>query len=321
MRLVCYPSSNRDSDSSRIVSYFFEAALTEWLAFVRKGQQHEILDQFVLREGVVTLHTQKPPEEAPATTAVAIRCLSDHRHREFADPRLPSDFNPRVIVDDGQAFAVARNRGDLRAVVAALCEPSVVPVDPVRNLIDDSGRLWQRYRWSKMNWTRYCGKIALEFLCLYKGATYCLNSDFDGVRAFASSDIDRTGRELVFDEHGPQASSDVPAPVFVDLTTTQDAPTIQAPLPPQEAGSHTIVVFEDEGWVSCAISLCGLPPSVLILGKPTERLGDLFFAAYNDDSDGFRHLRLACDRGKPVIPLPVRGDLTKFVRQYGLRSA
>jgi len=241
---------------------------------------------------------------------------------EYVERSLPPDFSPRAIINDDKVIVIAKDAKGLfevkKCIEGAKSEPSTA--SHIR--FTDDGRNFQHFRWSKSNWIRFCAKIAFESLCLFKGAEFCLRSEFDQARSYAMSSISKQGRSIIFDEHGPVTENDTPMPVFVDLSKGQDCPTnLNAPLSHSEPAMHTVDIYEINGWICASISISGFPPSFLILGGPELHLRDFYTVLYDDEEDEFHYLKLAYDETLPVIPIQIKGgQMDELAKTYNLRS-
>jgi hypothetical protein len=241
---------------------------------------------------------------------------------EYVEGSLPPDFSPRAIIKGDNVIVIAKDANGLleakRCIGGAEYEPSTAS----HLRFTDDGRNFQHFKWSKSNWVKFCAKVAFEFLCLFEGAEFCLRSEFDQVRSYATSSISKEGRKLTFNEHGPVTNNDMPMPVYVDLSKGQDCPqNINALLSHSELGTHTIDIYEINGWIYASISIAGFPPSLLVLGGPDIHLRDFYSAVYDDEEDEFHYLKLAYDKTMPVIPMHVRGgQMGEVAKTYNLKA-
>jgi hypothetical protein len=313
-------SSNKESDSSAIPSYFYAEDQHEWLVYrLEGGRLTKTIDsQLILNKDGQLIFITEQPESQLDTIRSRIRIgaqIVDVR------PSLPEDFSPRALVSREQVIVVARTQQEIVLFIDVIrntnwCDKSRNRVQP-----QSTGGNRQHFKWSRENWVKFCAKISYETLCLFEGSEYCLKSDFERVRSFVLAGISGHYREIVFNEHGPLGSRDIPnIQGCIDMTQGQDCPQdFFALLPNISSGMHEVILYEIDGWVCSGVSISGFPACCIVLGGPDSHLRDLYMLVYDNQTDDFDTVCLAYDRYRPIIPLPVQGNMKEaLVRTYKL---
>lgn len=325
LRNMLYVGSE-SSGSSESLSCFYSEAVENWVTFKfnPKNRSYRVDTQLIFRSAHdPLLLTEEPLERHIAAIAEIQSSVRNGSATKKQLPSLPSDFAPRVILlGANKIVAVARAEMEICHAVEEARKIGSTVEDPSRLRLNDCGSERHHLRWSAKNWARFCAKTALEALCLFEGGDVCLKREFDNVREFVRNGTLSRGREAIFDEAGPANDLSVPGPVYLDLTNEQEAPEHGARIIPHaDQGSHIVLLYEINGWVIASVVFCGLPSSVLILAGPESHLRDFYLLAYDYDSAEYHFLRLAYDRQRPVISLPVPGDrFTELAHTYNLRA-
>jgi hypothetical protein len=319
-RFFHYWSSNKESDSGSIPSYFYAEDKHEWVVYRLEGRKRvkTIDSQLILeQDGQLVLITQQPES--------LLNIIRDQIiiGSFIIDLRLslPDDFSPRALVSKGQVTVVARTQEEIDSIISTICSKTYDEISKSRVQLKSAGPERQHFRWSRENWIRLCAKISFETLCLFEGLKYCLKPDFNKVRSFVLAGASSDYREIIFDEHGPQSFEDIPnTQGCIDMTQGQNCPRdFLALLPHTSPGMHNVILYEVEGWVCSSISISGFPPCCIVLGGPNVHLKDLYSLVYDDQTDEFDTVCLAYDPSKPVIPLPIQGKMREeLLRTYKL---
>lgn len=322
-RFFYYLSSNSRAKSEAIPSYFYAADEHQWLVYHLEGcKPAKTIDtQLILsKDGQLSLITEGSEWDLHAI----MDSLRTGRYTVDARRSLPDDFSPRVLFTRGQLIVVGRTEEEIALLIQALRSGNWQEKCARRFQPSNSWLERQHFKWSRENWLKLCSKISYEALCLFEGPSYCIRSDFDGVRSFILSGVSDKHHEIIFNRHGPLESKDIPnTGGCVDLTNGQNCPKdFVAILPNVEPGMHTVMIYEVDGWVCSSVSLSGFPPCALVLGGPDTHLRDLYCLVYDNQTDEIATTCLAYDHERPVIPLPVEGKLREaLIRTYRLRQA
>lgn len=294
-----------------VPSYFYSGKLNDWIVFHLDGKTHSyaISPQLILSPKFGAKLLIRPPQEFHEQI---INCmmvaLKDKTYNIDICYSLPEGFSPRLVLDKEQVLLIARTDIELKRFIENAAHlDKQAKKEPLFSL-ENTGREQHHFRWSRVNWVRFCAKTALETLCLFEGGEKCLCPAFRRVREFVLGETQKEGREIVFTEKGPRLGQDVPMPEFIDLTPGQAAPPIASLEPHGEPGMHIVILYEIHGWVMASIVFGGFPASILILGGPDEHLDDFYELIYDDQEQSFDFVRLAYDQTKPVIPMPVPGE-------------
>jgi hypothetical protein len=322
LRVLSYGDSNKQTETKAVLSYFYATEFNDWLVYSIRGDRQEkhILPQLVLNAQSLFFISEDPPEIGMNTHQRILYAIRDSHYVERDSQRLPSDFSPRALIRDEKVTVVGRDMAEINRFTTNVLSSTSVPSEishcqPAKGSLD-----FQHFRWSRYNWGMFCTKIAFESLCLFEGATFCLRSEFDRVRSYATSNLSTRSREIVFNQHGPVASKDTPSSVFLDLTTEQNFPkALQLPLINTEPGMHAIAVFQIDGWTCSTVSVGGFPSTLLVLANNSTTVHDFYITLYDEQEDNFHHLRLAFDETKPVIPISVGGKIDTIARSYDLK--
>ena len=309
-RFFHYWSSNKESNSDSIPSYFYAEDKHEWLVYRLEGRRRvkTIDNQLILKQDGQLILITEQPESLLDIVRDQIRIGNF-----IADLRLslPDDFSPRALVNKGQVIVIARTQEEIDSIIKAICSNTYDEISKRRVQLKSVELERQHFKWSRENWIRLCAKISFETLCLFEGAEYCLQPDFSKVRSFVLAGVSSDYREIVFNERGPQSFKDIPnTEGCIDMTQGQNCPLdFFALLPHISPGMHSVILYEVEGWVCSSISISGFPACCIVLGGPNMHLKDLYIFVYDDQVDEFDTVRLAYDRNKPVIPLPIQGKM------------
>ncbi|MDD5706859.1 MAG: hypothetical protein PHR35_13125 [Kiritimatiellae bacterium] len=299
--------------------------MNEWVVFHLDGASHSyaVATQLLLSpESNHTLLTEEAPESYPLLSSRIVAALRNKAFRTEIRESLPAGFSPRFLLEGEHILLVARTTSEAEASIEHASGVDWATPTATHICLKNTGREQHHFRWSRVNWARFCAKTAFEALCLFEGGEKCLRPGFALVRDFVTGGEIQSGREVVFDEKGPRSARDVPTPVFLDLTVRQAAPQpIAAVLPHAEAGMHVVNLYEVRGWVLASVVVAGFPPSVLVLGGPDEHLGDFYQMIYDYQKCTFEFARLAYDRSKPIVPMAIPGDsFSDIAETYRLKS-
>jgi hypothetical protein len=319
-RFFHYWSSNKESDSGSIPSYFYAEDEHEWLVYRLEGRKRvkTIDSQLILKQDGQLILITEQPESLLDMIRGQIRIGNFIPDLRLS---LPDDFSPRALVNKGQVIVVARTQEEIDSIIETICSNTYNEISKNRVQLKRAVPERQHFKWSRENWIRLCAKISFETLCLFEGPGYCLKSDFNKVRSFVLAGASSDYREIIFDEHGPQGFKDIPnTQGCIDMTQGQNCPRdFFALLPHISPGMHNVILYEVEGWVCSSISISGFPACCIVLGGPNVHLKDLYIFVYDDQADEFDTVCLAYDRNKPVIPLPIQGKMReKLLHTYKL---
>jgi hypothetical protein len=324
IRFMRYLDSNRASNARTVPSYFFDNRLKEWIVFRLDSirQEYTIPAQLFVREQAQLLMLTQ--SDQPAHEKELSQILTAARQGQYAIQdrlTLPEGFAPRLMLQQGHVVLICRSREATKLLDHALACHELNPEPAHRMQLENSGQKRHHFSWSPVNWARFCAKTAYETLCLFEGSSVCLSPPYSRVREFVRDGKCSEGRELIFDERGPMRDTDTPLPVHLDLTVGQNAPVpLTAVVGHCDAAMHSVLLHEVCGWVVSSISFAGFPPSVIVLAGPDAHLSDLYELIYDDQEETYHFLRLAYDRTKPVIPLPLKGNLAESIyTTYRLR--
>jgi len=324
VRFMKYLGAKGAGDTSAVPSYFFAGNIGEWVVFHLDGKRHAyaVPTQMILRDDASALLLTE--SEAAAHAEEARDIMSSARKGDFlvdVRPSLPEGFAPRFLLHDRRCVLVCRHqeqaewsRDSAKSMAADIGAPQ-------RIQLRNTGQERQHFRWSRVNWARFCAKTAYEALCLFEGAATCIGPAYEKTREFVRAGVSQDYREVVFSESGPLTDKDVPGPVFVDLTRGQNAPVpIPALMIHAAPAMHVVALYEINGWVLATVVFAGFPPSVLVMAGPDAHLGDLYKLVYDDTEEAFHFACLAYDPSRPLIPWPVAGRLFERLRAtYGLQ--
>ena len=321
-RFFQYLSSNKESDTSTIPSYFYADDQHEWLVYRLEGGKltKTIDNQLILKkDGKLILITNQPEsqlEEIRTRVRIGVHTID-------VRPSLPDDFSPRALVSQEQVVVIARTQEEIALFTEIVRNTNWREVSKNRVQPKSSLHNRQHFKWSRENWVKFCAKISYETLCLFEGSEYCLKSEFERVRSYVLGGVSGHYREIVFNEHGPLDSRDIPnTQGCIDMTLGQDCPqNFVALLPHISPGMHQAILYEIDGWVCSSVSISGFPACCIVLGGPDTHLRDLYTLAYDNQMDDFDTICLAYDRNRPIIPLAVEGNMKEaLVRTYKLRA-
>jgi len=321
IRFLCYLGSNKRSELMTAPSYFYANNIGEWLVYnIEVGGKKAIPSQvLLLRNGNIKMFSQDPQNTQEAEAIVT--SLQNRRFRTDINCKLPADFCPRALFEKGAVTIIAQTDKDYKLFLKELFTQKYEVTSSNLFQIDSSTQDRQHFRWSRINWLKFCAKVSYETLCLFEGPRRCLEPEFGMIRNYVLDGLSKEYRELIFTDHGPFKTSDIPTFVNADLTVEQKSPSLPAILGHVEAGMHNVIIYEIDGWICSSISIAGFPPCFLVMGGPNVHLVDLYEMTYDEEEDNFHFLRLAYDHTKPVIPLYVEGDIRRTIANtYKLRA-
>jgi hypothetical protein len=306
-----------------VPSYFYANNLGEWLVYhIETGGRKIIPSQvLLLRDGSIKLFSQKLQNTHESEAEAIVTSLRNRRFRADINIKLPADFCPRALFEKGTVVVIARTDKDCKLFLKELLTQKFDITSGNLFHLGGSAQDRQHFRWSRINWLKFCAKISYETLCLFEGPRRCLEPEFEMIRNYVLQGPSQKSRELVFTNHGPFSASDTPTFVNADLSVEQKYPSLPAMLGHVEAGMHNIIIHECEGWVCSSVAIAGFPPCFLVMGGPNAHLADLYQMLYDEENDRFHFLRLAYDQTRPVIPLQVEGDIKETIaRTYKLKT-
>jgi hypothetical protein len=321
-RFFFYLSSNKDSNTGTIPSYFWDEDQHEWIIYSLEGRKRvKTIDcQFILKQnGQLMLVTERPGTQLN----ILLGTIGTNTHILDIRPSLPDDFSPRALISHDKVIVIARSQEATSLFIQKITNSEISEESKNRKRLKSSPQNRQHFRWSRENWIKLCAKISYETLCLFEGSEYCLKSDFDRVRTYVLSGVSEHYHEIVFDEHGPLCSQDIPNTYGgIDITNDQHAPeNFVALLPFISPGMHSVNLYEIDGWIYSSISIAGFPACCLVLGGPNMHLRDMYTLIYDNQTDDFHTVCLAYDPNKPAIPIFIEGNMSEsLVRTYKLRS-
>lgn len=322
IRHFLYTSANRDAQVPRTPAYYYASNLREWVVYHldSANRRYCVPTQLLLNEtGLLQLITNEPPAAQTCVTNSLLDKLKAGKLLKDIKPTLPTDFSPRLIVDDEEVILIAKCEADCRSFCRA-AQQSLSQASAKRTRLGNTGEERQHFRWSKDNWVKFCAKVCYETLCLFEGRERCLRPCFAQLRQYVLSGPSKKSREILFNEHGPIRDKDIPDLVHADLSVGQNCPEyFPAILSHADRGMHSIMIYESEGWICASVSFAGFPPSALILGGPDEHLQDVYSVVYDEHENKFLYTRLAFDRTKPIIPMAIAGNLSALAKTNKLR--
>jgi hypothetical protein len=325
LRMMLYAKSGSSGTTRHVPSYYFSARLQEWIVFHLDARTRafatttQLLHPFGTKPMLLT--DAPPPAHAEIISALS-DAIRSKNYLTDVRPSLPDGFSPRLLLDGTKVIWLAPPvNGPVNTpgeVLDLEKHEAKLYLEPLGN----TGQHVMHFRWSKVNWARFCAKAALETLCLCEGAEVCLRPAYERARDFVVHGALQPGREIVFDERGPAGDINVPTSPRVDLTVSQDAPTaIAAFLPECAIGMHAVALYEIRGWILASVVFAGLPATVLVLAGPDEHLSDFYQLIYDDQESKFDFVCLAYDPARPIIPLSFVGEaFDELVATYGLNS-
>lgn len=323
VRFLCYQDINKNAKCTTVPSYFYANNLGEWLVYNIEGKGRKTIPSqiLLLRDGNIKMITQKPQNTHESDAEAVETALRNSRFRTDINHKLPADFCPRALLEKGTVVVIARTEKDCNLLLKELHTQKFDATSANLFHFGGSAQNRQHFRWSRVNWLKFCAKISYETLCLFEGPRRCLEPEFEMVRKYVLDSVSKEYRELIFTDHGPLNAADTPTIVNADLTVEQKCPQpLPAILGHIEAGMHNVIIYEADGWVCSSIAIAGFPPCFLVMGGPNAHLADLYQMTYDDEDNHFYFLRLAYDQTRPVIPLQVAGNVKDTIaRTYKLK--
>jgi len=323
IRFLCYLDSNKNAECMTVPSYFYASNLKEWLVYnIETGRRKVIPSQvLLLRDGKIKMFSQKPQNTHESESEAIVTSLRNGRFRTYITRKLPADFCPRALFEKGTVVVIARTEKDCKLFLKELLTQKFDVTSGNLFRLGGSAQDRQHFRWSRVNWLKFCAKISYETLCLFEGPSRCLEPEFEMVRSYVLEGLSKKYRELIFTEHGPFNASDTPTFVNADLTVGQKCPSLSAILGHAEAGAHCVIIYEIDGWICSSVAIAGFPPCFLVMGGPNAHLDDIYQMIYDEQDDHFNFLKLAYDQTQPVVPLQVKGDIEETIaRTYKLKT-
>jgi hypothetical protein len=320
-RFFLYAGSRISKSDISIPSYAYSTGLKTWLVFdLRSTDRSRFVPTQLLLFGDDLKAVGQ--EDAEKIRIDANRLMSKDPDFEYANGSLPDDFVSRLLLTKKGTALIGRDPRDnarLRKVV--LTYRGASRTSEPKRVLAKMGEERQHFRWSRQNWSKFCAKVAFEMLSLCEGAEKCLGREFDTVRRFVLSGPVSAEDEIVFSETGPLGFEGHFTTSHVDLTNDQAAPSsLPVLLPGTEAGMHAVTLAQYHGLIYSSVTVSGLPACSLALAGPECHLSDLYIVIYDETEDRFSFTRLAYDKQRPVIPLPVAGDLFRTLAEtYGLK--
>jgi hypothetical protein len=320
-RFFLYMSGNPSDIGSLIPSYVYSESLHNWLVFdlLGKDRSRRVLTQLLLTDDKVIFIAGEEPERSLDQIKDA---LSKAHVHQYINENLPSDFSNRFVLTAKGLVAIARKKTEAEKLrrFSWTSEVQETVQQPIRVRLEP-GQERQHFRWSRQNWAKLCAKIAFEMLSLCEGASKCTGTEFDTVRRFVLSGPSKLSDEVIFDATGPIENLSAMRTINVDLSNSQKAPVkIVGILPNVQPGMHSIALYEFEGYICGAVSVSGLPPSIIVLAGPDCHLNDLYLIIYDEVDDKFSFSKLAYDQERPIIPLTMKGDLFEtLAKTYRLK--
>jgi hypothetical protein len=265
IRLMKYLGSNPKGNTRSVPSYFFAANLQQWVVFHLDAQcrAYAIVPQLIISSsGTPQFLTESPPEIHGDEASRIVRAIESRDFVVDLRAALPEDFAPRVLVEGERTILVARTQQDVEHLISIATALNTASGVMRRAKLQNTGEERQHFKWSCVNWARFCTKAAYESLCLFEAPEVCLAPAYERVREFVREGVSESAREFVFDQKGPISSENTPSPVHVDLTTGQNAPCpIPALLLHCEPSMHAVALYEIDGWVVSTVSFAGFPPN------------------------------------------------------------
>jgi len=323
IRFLCYHDISKNSECISFPSYFYANKLGEWLVYNIEGKRKKTIPSqiLLLRDGSIKMFTQKLKKTHESDVEAVKKALRTNRFKTDINHKLPDDFCPRVLHEENTIVVIARTEKECSLLLKRINTHKFDSTSGYLFHFGSSSQERQHFRWSRVNWLKFCAKISYETLCLFEGPRRCLEPEFEMVRKYVLDRISKEYHELIFTDHGPLNETDTPTIIHADLTVEQKCPrTILAILGHIEAGMHHVMIYEIDGWICSSIAIAGFPPCVLVMGGPNAHLSDFYQMTYDDEDNNFYFLRLAYDQTRPVIPMQFAGNVKDtIVRTYKLK--
>lgn len=293
IKLMLYLGVNSKATSEHIPSYYFSSLLNEWIVFNLFADKdtrnyHHVKTQLIItkEEKPIFISMNLNPAQDKVFELFK-NALEENSYILDSNPSLPKTFSSRLLLHKDKVILIVRNKNQI-VKVKNFMNANYIVKKIERLKLNPTNDEEIHFKWSRVNWAKFCAKSAFEALCLFEGSKKCLKPTFDQIRKFVLEPLEKNAKNVIFDKRGPKDNSFF-YPIHLDLTNTQNAPsTIKAILLDPIPGTHDIILYEVQGWIITSVTFAGFPPVVLILGGPNETLNDVYIMRYDYQNSKYK---------------------------------
>lgn len=286
IKLMLYVGGSSKA-KSKSPAYYFSSVINEWIVFSiyadkERRNYHHTAIQFIIpnNDKNAYLASSNLMINVSETIDFFKQSIRNKTYRIDNNKSLPKTFSPRLILDNNNVILIIKDKSEIGIVESFI-------KDITNDVQMNNGKLLKlnptdsriHYKWSTINWTKFCAKSAFEALYLFKGSDLCLKDSFNNLREFVLSPLEKAKIDVVFNNKGPTDYRFL-NPIHVDLTNASPS-TIPALIPDTKNGQHEVVLYEVNGWLVATVVFTGFPPVVLVLASDIEKL-DLVYKMYYD---------------------------------------
>lgn len=293
VKLMLYIAPDSKATSGN-PSYYFSSVFDEWVVFNIYANKeirnlHHVKTQFIIKEGKnPILLAMELISSTNELIELFRQSIKENSYILDINDSLPNTFSPRILLHEDKVILIVRDEN--QEIYIKDFMSNKYEAKEIKRLKANPSDDEIHFKWSKVNWIKFCAKSAFEALCLFEGSEKCLKSAFDEVRKFVLSPLEKNFKNIVFDKKGPRDNSFL-YPIHVDLTN--NAPEIiKAILPEPIPGTHEIILYEVKGWIVTSVIFAGFSPVVLILSGPNETLNNIYKMHYDYQKDKYEFFKI-----------------------------
>ena len=286
IKLMLYVGGGSEA-TSKSPAYYFSSVINEWIVFsiyVDKETRnyHHVATQFIIpnNDKNAFLTSFDLMTNVSETIDLFKQSIKNKTYKVDNNKSLPKTFSPRLILDNNNVILIIKDKNEIDIVesfIKDIKNDSQMKNGKILKLNPRDSRI--HYKWSTINWTKFCAKSAFEALYLFKGSDLCLKATFNNLREFVLSPLEKAKIDVVFNNKRPTDYRFL-TPIHVDLTNNSPS-TIPALIPDTKNGQHEVILYEVNGWLVATVLFTGFPPVVLVLASDIEKL-DLVYKMYYD---------------------------------------
>jgi hypothetical protein len=215
------------------------------------------------------------------------RLASERNFTKYITNQLPHDFSPRFFLYKENCILVALSETDADRLIERVVHQGsdknseeTITSTQFKSL----DKLTINYLWSGKRYMKWCSKLAFEFLCLFKGASFCLREEFDAFRTQILQRDKYDEHIIPYEDKKGLRVGRLTAPGWVSYVNVKKSikgfPLIGTSRP----NRHKIVIYESDEYILASVQLFKIEPCQLIMGKSIS-MSEIYYIEYDYIND------------------------------------
>jgi hypothetical protein len=277
-----------------VPNLFWSDTYKEWILFNHDDVPDIIGTQLILNtaeellliyndvSGELTREGLRPIEDKFYQSAI------ENKFTKYITDKLPYNFNPRLFLFKNEFILVAISESDGEKLLKKVNQKQDINKQKeesfTRTSFKSLDRLTINYYWSIQRYMKWCAKLAFEFLCLYKDASFCLRKEFNDFRIQILKNNKYDKHIIPFEEKKGLRVNRLTAPGWLSYVNYKKSIKGFPLIGTERPHRHKIFIYESDGYLLATVQLFNIEPCQLVIAKSIS-LQEIYYTEYDYIND------------------------------------